>query len=346
MHWGIFFMGRYSRLLIGAALLIVLLLAACSNSENEEQKETENSPQEDTVTNAEEKEDAAASAEEASNVENQAPEDQGDLEVRLEGEIHVADKVVSVEGATNLLPESQLILLVSSEEGVLIGTNDRTQVDENGVFELESTLPEEVEGLLHIEVKFEPANQNEEIKNHYVNEISGSFVRNYAEADETHQKASFQQTVTLEDNDQTFAIVEPHWEVPDDYGEETVRLEPAVEKQDDYIAVKINSNILDGTFIQARADIPNYITSGIQGHSYTNPDGSAVLYVENPEKESRIKDLTEYEIVITMDPAHSNNGPHVTDVYGESGENLAGDFVQTENDTNIIRETVTVTVEE
>lgn len=340
-------MGRYSRLLIGAALFFVLLLTACSNSENNEQEETENTgSQEELVTNTEDEEDTAASAEEVSNIENQAPEDQGDLEVRLEGEIHVADKVVSVEGATNLLPESQLILLVSSEEGVLIGTNDRTQVDENGAFELESTLPEEVEGLLHIEVKFEPVNQNEEIKNHYVNELTGSFVRNYSEADETHQKVSFQQTVTLEDNDQTFAIVEPRWEVPDDYGEESVRLEPVVEKQDDYIAVKINSNILDGTFIQARADIPNYITSGIQGYSYTNPDGSAVLYVENPEKESRIKDLTEYEIVITMDPAHSNNGPHVTDVYGESGEKLVGDFVQTENDTNIIRETITVTVKE
>ncbi|GEM_PF-4098690 len=341
-------MRKYSRVLIGAALLITLFLNACSNNENEKQEEAENNTdsQEESVTNDEEKGDSSASAKETSSEEEQAPENQGDLEVRLEGEIHVADKAISVEGATNLLPESQLLLLVSSEEGVLIGTDDRAQVNENGAFELESTLPEEIEGILHIEVKFEPANQSEEIKDHYENQLTGSFVRNYLEVDETNQKASFQQTVTLEDDDQTFAIVEPNWEMPEDYGDESVRLEPEIEKQEDYIAVKINSNIVDGTFVQARADIPNYITPGIQGHSYTNPDGSAILYVENPEKESRIKDLTEYEIVITMDPADGNNGPHVTEVYGESGENLAGDLVQTENDTKIIREIVTVTVED
>lgn len=341
-------MVRRNRLLMMFLALMILFLAACGNSEDEKQGETENqnnaSTQEESGSKTEE--DSTASAEEVSFEVNQAPKDQGDLEVALEGDIHVANKGVSVKGTTNLLPESRLILIINSEDGVLIGTSDQTLVKENGEFELESSLPEKVEGVVHIEVKFEPANQSEEIKNHYLNELSGSFVRNYTDSGETYQKASFQKTVTLDEGEQTFAITEPSWDIPDNYGEAAVWMEPEIEKQEDYVVVKLNSNIIDGTFIQARAHIPNYITSGIHGYSYINPDGSAVLYIEDPEKDSRIKNLTEYEIIITMDPSHSNNGSLVTEAYGESGQNLAGDYVDTENDSKVIRQTLTVTVDE
>ncbi|QGS69398.1 hypothetical protein CV093_17155 [Oceanobacillus sp. 143] len=48
---------------------------------------------------------------------NNAPEDQGDLEVRLEGEFEIVNKVVSVKGTTNLLSESELILSINTEDG-------------------------------------------------------------------------------------------------------------------------------------------------------------------------------------------------------------------------------------
>ncbi len=345
-------MVRRNRLLMVILALMISILAACSNGENEKQVETENqndaSTQKESGSKTEDEEDSTDSTEEVSFEVNQGLEDQGDLEVKFEGDIHVENKVVSVKGTTNLLPESQLTLLVDSEDGVLIGTSDRARVNENGSFELETTLPDNVEGILHIEVKFEPTSQDvEEIKNHYLNELSGGFVRNYVELDETYQKASFQQTITLDEGEeQTFAITEPSWEIPDDYGEATVWIEPEIEKQGDYVAVKINSNIIDGTFIQARASIPDYITWGIQGSGYINPDGSAVLYFEDPEKDSRIKNLTEYDIIITMEPSNSNNGPHVTEIYGENGQNLAGDFVDTEDGSKVIRQTITVTVEE
>lgn len=342
-------MVKYSRLLLGAVALILLLLTACSNDENEESKETENQDRANTEEEAEEAENEEDEETEEVSFEvnqNQPPEDQGDTEVRLEGEVQVTNETVSVLGETNLLPEAQLMLLISSEEGVLIGTNDRAQVNEDGTFELESGLPEEVEGFVHIEIKFEPTNQSEEIKSHYVNDLDGSFARTYTESDETYQKASFQQTVSLSEGDQIIKITEPSWDTPDDYGEEAIWIEPAVERQEDYIVVKIDSNLIEETFIQARADIPNYITTGFQGFSYINPDGTAVLYIKDPEKDSRIKELTEYEIVITMDPSHGNNGPHISELYGENGENLAGDLVLAENDTNMIRQTITITADE
>ncbi len=335
--------------------LMILFLAACSNSENEEQGETDKQnsgsiqAEETAGTKVENEVETVDNTEEVSFEVNQvqeAPEDQGDLDVRLEGEFQIDNKLVSVKGMTNLLPESQLVLSIESEYGLLVGGIDRTKVNENGEFELEYSLPDEVEGIVHIELKFEPANQYGDIKNYYLNQLSGSFVQNYAKANEIYQKVSFQQSATIDGSQHNFSITEPSWDLPDDYGEPSVWIEPVIEKQEDYVVVKINSNIVEDTFILARADIPNYITSGFQGYSYTNPDGSTVLYINDPEKDSRIKNLTEYDIIITMNPSHHNNGPHVTEVYGENGQNLAGDLVHAEDETKVVEQTITITVEE
>ena len=350
-------MVRCKRLLFMFLALMILFLAACS-SNNEEQSETDIQSSgsiqagetEGTKAEKVEKEvESVDNTEEVSFEVNQvkeAPEDQGDSEVRLEGEFQIDNKFVSVKGMTNLLPESKLVLSIESEYGLLVGGIDRTEVNENGEFELEYILPDEVEGIVHIELKFEPANQYGEIKNHYLNQLGGSFVRNYAKSNEIYQKVSFQQSATIDGGQHNFSITEPSWDLPEDYGNPKVWIEPVIEKQDDYVVVKINSNIIEDTFILARADIPNYITSGFQGYSYTDPDGSTVLYIHDPEKDSRIKNLTEYDIVITMDPSHHNNGPHVTEVYGENGQNLAGDFVNDEDETKVVEQTITITVEE
>ncbi|QGS69397.1 hypothetical protein CV093_17150 [Oceanobacillus sp. 143] len=121
---------------------------------------------------------------------------------------------------------------------MLIGGTERAKVNANGEFELESSLPDDLEGLVHLELKFEPTNQNEEIKNHYLEKLSGSFVRNYTESDETYQKASFQHSVTIDDGQQTFVITEPNWKTPADYGEPIVWIETKLEKQGDYVVVK------------------------------------------------------------------------------------------------------------
>lgn len=144
------------------------------------------------------------------------------------------------------MPESSVWLLVDFEEGVLIGTADRGQVDENGTLELSTTLPNPYEGIFQIEVVFKPEDQDENNKDYYDQKLEGNFVRNYTDTEESLLKASFQATASTE-KDEKITIQEPVWDIPDDYGDVNIRIEPNVTKNDDYIIIGLDSNLLEGT---------------------------------------------------------------------------------------------------
>ena len=344
-------------LLIVVMTALLFFLAACSDSDEKatKEKESENTEEksEDKAEEKDQPEDEEVEEEEESEEvsfevnDSTAPDDQGDLDVWLEGDFQIVDHKIIVKGKTNLLPESRLYLNTEAVEGVIIGGNDSVIVEGNGSFEIEAGVPDDFEGLLHIELSFESGNQTEEITEHYSEGITGSFARIYYDTyeDQVLGKATFHKTILFDGEEQSFAIEEPVWEIPEDLGDANVWIKPNIEKFEDYVVVNIESNLVEDTFVRATGIIPNYITSGFVGTSYINPDGSATIYIKDPEKDDRIKDLQEYEIKLEVDPADGNNGKQVTDAYGEAGEKLLGELVVEQGEGKAINQKITITVD-
>ncbi|MEN2768867.1 hypothetical protein [Ornithinibacillus xuwenensis] len=342
-----------------AVFILFILLVACKDKEENTTGKTDGKEAVEEKVDSEEEESTAANqnneddSEESEDVsfevkDSKAPKDQGELNVWFKGDVEVVDHTITVKGTTNLMPESQLSLDISPEEGSIIGGDGQTKVENSGAFEIEANVPGDFEGLLHVELSFEAnAQYDDAIVDHYKDGITGNFARVYYDSYEeaTFTKASFQKTVVINGESESFAITEPKWRIPDDIGNPAVWINSKVEKFQDYVVVNIESNLVEGTYINATADIPNYITTGFSGSAYTNPDGTAVLYIEDPAKDSRIKDLSEYEIEIEVDPSNGNNGKQVLEVYGEAGEKLKGDLVYNTDDGKAISQRLTIEVE-
>ncbi|WP_042142205.1 hypothetical protein [Paucisalibacillus sp. EB02] len=345
------------RLLIVILTAFIFALAACGDTKDEEKTakesekteealgdntEQENQTEGEVVEEEEESEDVSFEVDDST-----APEDQGDLAVWFEGDFKVEGNKILLSGKTNLLPESQLALNTDSVDGIIIGGNGFGKVEGTGDFELEAGVPDDFKGVLHIELSFESGNQAEEITEHYSEGITGNFARVYYDSyeDEVLSKATFHKTIVFDGEEQTFAIEAPEWNIPDDLGDANVWINPSVEKFEDYVVINIESNLVEETFIRATGSIPNYITTGFNGTAYTNPDGSATIYIKDPEKDDRIKDLEKYDIKLEVDPADGNNGKQVKEAYGEMGDKLLGDLVVEQGEGKAINQKITITAE-
>lgn len=331
---------------------LFFFLVACSSADNEstntdkepEQNEEQNETNEE---NAEEEENGSNDVSFEVN-DTKGPEDQGDLNVWYEGDVEIVGKKITVKGTTNLLPESRVQLLVDSVDGVLFGSGDQTSVEPSGAFELVGNLPDDYEGITTIELSFNVGDQySEEIKEHYEEGITGDFAQLYYDDFEEvmSQKASFNTTVLIDGSEQSLPIESPTWDIPEDQGEHNIWIEPTIKKEQDYVVLNIKSNLVEEARIRARASIPNYITTGFQGIADINPDGTAVIYIKDPEKDDRIKDMTEYEIVITLEPSVDSHAINVIEAYGEYGEKLEGDLIVDTEQGKKVEQRLTITVE-
>ncbi|WP_404458870.1 hypothetical protein [Oceanobacillus kapialis] len=334
---------------------MTLALVACSEDEQESSANETTDEQNDEVVeeettggaNSEEGADTDTS-EETSNSNSTAPEDQGAMEGWFEGEIEIAGNTVTATGTTNLLPGSELTLVTDPLEGTVIGSNSSDGVvEEDGTFHVEKDIPENAEGFINLELKFESAYQEEEISSHYADNLAGSFSRTSTDInnDVVSKKFSFKEIVSINEGDQTIDIMEPSWEAKDDLGNTNVKVDASVSREGDHLVVELNSNLVDGTYVSGKPVIPGYIATGFMAFTHTNPDGSALLYIKNPEKDDRIEDLEEFEILIEMDPGRHENGPHVNEAYGENGEKLEGELVKELDDKKVIEKKISVTAE-
>src|SRR5699024_914469 len=202
--------------------------------------------------------------------EKPAPEDQGDLNVWIKGEAEVKEDSVVIEGQTNLLEESKLHLKVKAKESALFGATDTFEVDNSGAFKLETDLPGSVSGAIHINVTFDPTSQKEHIEEHYADQLEGNFVRLEENTDdEIYEVIKYRNTVVLDSEPKTYTIEKPTLNKPDDSGNEEVWIEADISKEADYLVLHVKSNLVERTRISAKAVIPNYMTTGYSGATYT-----------------------------------------------------------------------------
>lgn len=264
-------------------------------------------------------------------------ENLGAMEIELTGTASIDGKVLKVDGQTNLLEGSKLTLKLDWAEGTLIGGSRTAMVGSDGSFAYETELPEKVSGLVTLELNFEPAQQNDDIKEHYGETgelLEGPFIRQYDyEYKETvYNKASATVELGQHEGSAQVEISPPVWERPDDYGSTTIRIEPTkIVKDERYIYVDGGSNLLEGTSLRGRAILPGYVTSGFIGHTIVNPDGTFRIIFENPESDERIKNLEDYEITVETD-LYNTVFATVIDAYGEDGEKMTGELVEKEGE--------------
>ncbi|MCG7344143.1 hypothetical protein MHZ92_08365 [Sporosarcina sp. ACRSL] len=320
------------------ALFIALLLVGCTKETDQGEAEAAKTPDEDVVTSEEEnaEESVEGETDEEEEIEIIKPaEHLGGMDIEFSGTASIEGGEIKVEGQTNLLEGTKLYIDMNWVEGVLIGGNRTAIVERDGSFTYETKLPDKVDGLITMEVKFEPASQNKEIKEHYGESgenLEGPFIRqyDYKMKEIVYHKASAIVVLPREEGLVEVEITPPNWNKPDDYGSTTIRIEPTkVVKDEQYIYVDGESNLLEGTNLRGRAILPGYITSGFIGHTNVNPDGSFSIIFENPETDSRIKNLDEYEITIETNMSNTLFATAV-EKYGEDGEKMTGDLVEEE----------------
>jgi hypothetical protein len=254
-------------------------------------------------------------------------------------------KLLTLKGKTNLLPESRLMIGMDSVEGTIIGGNESLQVNDDGTFNTELEIPNEYKGLIRVSIKFEPSSDNQPIKDHYGEngeKLEGSFVRINEDSAAKQSIALLTLEVPQDKSNETITIQEPKWDKPEDYGSTTIRIEePDIEKDDRYLYVEGKTNLLEGTRLRGRLDIPGFITSGFQDVVDVNPDGSYNLIIEKPQTNEKLKDVKEYELVISMNLG-DNSWNSLKEAYGENGEKLQGEFIVEESKSKTAEKKISI----
>lgn len=272
------------------------------------------------------------------NVGGQAPDDQGDYDVWLQGEATLNDKQITVDGSTNLLPGAKLTFSLEAIEGAIVGSSGSAIVEEDGTFHLESKVPDQYDyPVIYAEITFQPDYADEDIKKHYAQSgenLKGPFVRLYEENEQLKKQIALQLPLGQNDEAVTVPIEAPKWEEPQDYGSPEVWVETEVTEDGEFVYIDGKSNLLEGTSLRGDINVSGYITPGLVDHVVTNPDGSFHMAITHPER--KIDDVAEYELLIRFIPSDGNNYHYIYETYGEKGDKLQGNLVQEENGESII----------
>lgn len=330
---------------ISFVIFILLILAACG-SDNEKEEAAGKDDNEEGISTSEDEKDSSKETNESpeDNYEqyrdNVEPvNDEGDTEIWFKGESTRDDDEVVIFGQTNLLPGSELHVNPTGEASSFSGW-DKATVEKDGTFYAENDIPSDFDDQLLQKITFTPEDQDDDIKDHYQPEkekLEGPFT--YLEEDTDDDELTKTAMVDLEfPEDQaqsTVKIEEPDWDKPDDYGSTEVWMEADIDKDDDYVYVEGESNLLEGTEIAATYKIPDKVQIGYNDFPTVNPDGSFEAEIKNPEKEN---DMDEYAVQLEVKPSN-NDWPNVIEAYGENGEHFEGSLTEKQDDsTSIVKE--------
>ncbi|AXF56237.1 hypothetical protein [Salicibibacter kimchii] len=295
--------------------------------------------EEDVQTDEDSEQDIGADAEEEEeniNEEADVGEDvtaEADENIEFSGGIEIDGNDMTVTGETNLMPGAEIEGEVRMDDVASFGTDDSFEIEEDGAFELEHTIPD-YDRTTHYRLVFNPYNQeNQDVIDFYGGEgenIEGDFLRldeEYDEEDVSIQVASFEHILPPDfDEQQSISIEAPNWDLPEDQGETDIRLDVKTSEEDNHYCISGGSNLVEGARVHGYLRIPGYQAIGYSGQVHANPDGSFELRVNIPD------DLDDYEedpyLVVTMNPNQSNQWEHIAEYYGEEGEDLEGELAE------------------
>ncbi|MEC5423557.1 OmpA family protein [Virgibacillus sp. C22-A2] len=305
-------------------LVIGMILAGCSkdedstskaNDETEEVKETE---EESTDMKTTEESETETEAEEIPGL--------GDLEIKLHGKAIIDEDKIIVEGESNLLPGSRLFSNGISDDGFASATFiDGAEVMDDGSFSFEFS------GVgKSTTVKLKVVNNREETIEQY-----GEFLENATGPQvyltDTHGvfevKVEFHIDV-MEEMPYTIPIEIPEWnEKPDNYGEPEVWMEAEVDSDHRYLYFHGTSNLMEGAQVGGNLMHESGIIVPFSfGHTRVNPDGTFEFRVPYTTLRQGMYMPIRYQ-------PDRNTWEDVIAVYGEQGENLKGDLIEQDGDS-------------
>lgn len=254
--------------------------------------------------------------------------DQGNPYVVFNATATIEDNVLHVAGLSNLLEGSTVYFDVyhfGSDNPYLKGEE---VVDENGAFDLmEEVDPDSLNGdPLTLRLSYQPDKESKEAQAIYGEEgelIEGPFKHKFASIKRTrHGAFTYAQIEFKEGEEQKFNTVA--WDGPSDYGDLNIWMEKDnVDTHDAYYDITMNSNLIELTWIKAHIEVPGYDVAGYTSRANVMPDGSFRFQIPRPDVDS--------EEVIVIIEATSDAAIETEELYGEHGEEFAGDLTEKTN---------------
>ncbi|KMK75595.1 hypothetical protein [Alkalihalobacillus pseudalcaliphilus] len=315
----------------------LLFIVACNNGGTTSSEEVEAETDEPVITDNNEEESEETKGTERKSVDvtalgaGDAPDDQGDLEVRLEIKVEEFEEHYEVEGKSNLIPGTKVWVQPDSLDYTFINYGVWLDVEEDGSFSTELKHPQKYDTEIAISATFKStATQPDEVYQHYgedLGQITGPYTRiDYESAQVLEYMA--QVLVSHEPIEGEFVVLEseePVMNYPNDQGDVDVWLDNIqVEHDSKYYYITGRSNLADGAEVKANLEITDYVTIGYSDSSFVNSDGSFALRILYPED---IDDSAEVNVKIQFAPELYQRD-HILDIYGEDGANLEGELVE------------------
>lgn len=337
----------FKKILVAALfILLVASVVACGDNEatgdnidNEDEiEENDTDTDEDRSSDAddENEENSERESVETSVVESnigEAPDDQGDLEVRLEMTVKEYEDHYEISGESNLLPGTRVRVRPTSEDYIFSGYDRYVDIEADGSFETELKHPQKYDTEIIIYSTVSPGSHPDEVLDLYgekLENMEGPFVRvnyNTMTSYEYIAEASVAY-IPNEDEYVTLSSEVPELNFPDDQGEFDVWSDDVhVERDDEKFYVTGRTNLKDAAKLQIEVDLPEYISFGYTNTTPVYPDGSFNTSIYCPDS---IDEDAEMNIDINFFP-YRNQMEYITEHYGEDGENLSGDLIESEN---------------
>ena len=186
--------------------------------------------------------------------------------------------------------------------------------------------------IIEVRIKMTAVSQcceKEDLYGEYGENLTGPFVYKHEIFDELYQKLQASVYVLVGDEVKEYDIETPERvEVPEDYGETEIWIEPELTNDHRFIYIHGKSNLLEGTEIKgAYYAQPNDVLpqeSGLPYRTYVQPDGTFLLRVgyESFTNEGILKVYSRPDNEI-HDPSHV-----IYETYGENFEKMSGEYVK------------------
>ncbi|RSL34209.1 hypothetical protein D7Z54_06505 [Salibacterium salarium] len=333
----------FKRKLFLISLFTLLAVGAgCSADETEPSE----SSAEKTSDDAQSEETNKSASEEKKSEEPK--ENQGDTNIDIDGDISFIDDddKIRVEGTTNLVPGSTISVHFDVVNKMLIGYGTTLRVEEDGSFSDEIDFPNYDEPV-ELMFTFAPNDQEEDVQEvygEYGEKLEGPFVR--VDPDEVQENGDpvymgyLDFTFDVDEERETQTIEAPNYQRPEDYGETDVWMDIESKVENGFMYIEGESNMLEGLGVNGTVKADNYMISGYTNADDIRPDGSFQLSVPLPSEDSISLDANPY-VEVSMDPWYQLE--HFQEVYGEEGEQLEGDLVNTSGNDEIISQEIEIT---
>lgn len=314
---------KKTSLLFGVLAISVFLINACQH----EPKVIRISPEteEDQVNNQEE---GSINQEEViAEVENEGEQITAgdDLYISITAEVHVDEEQIIVEGQSNLPEGAVLNSSAVANRWAQIPFMDRAIIEADGSFRFE--FPS-VTSDTEVKLSLARDSLTKEWYGNHFEKVAGPHKRATQNSEEFNVIMEFF-IDGLREKPYTISVEEPIWDIPNDYGDPEIWMKVDYEITHRHIIFFGKSNLVEGSFLGGNLSTSKQIVPFSFDHTNVLPDGSFILRIPYQNLQPGLY------LPIRFIPS-DNYYDLPLELYGEKGEYLKGELVETDGDEQYI----------